>query len=62
MLRAREDLRDAYASVKQALAADPEMDIDTYLAGKSAVLQQVLEASAEFSNDELVAIRRLNGA
>lgn len=62
VLRTRDDLRDAYASVKQALAADPEMDIDTYLAGKSAVLQQVLEASAEFSDDEMVAIRRLNGA
>lgn len=60
VLRTRDDLREAYASVKQALAADPEMDIDTYLAGKSAVLQQVLEASGEFSPDELAAIRRLN--
>ena len=62
VLRARDDLRDAYASVKRALAADPGMDIDTYLAGKSAVLQQVLEASGEFSEDELQAIRRLNDA
>jgi len=62
VLRARDDLRDAYASVKQALAADPEMDIDVYLAGKSAVLQQVLEVSGEFSEAELRAIRRLNGA
>ena len=60
VLRSRDDLRDAYASVKQALAADPEMDIDTYLAGKSAVLQQVLESSGEFSDDELRAIHRLN--
>lgn len=60
VLRARDDLRDAYASVKQALAASPGMDIDTYLAGKSAILQQVLEASGEFSEDELAAIRRLN--
>ena len=47
--------------VKQALAADPEMDIDTYLAGKSAVLQQVLEASGEMTQAELDTIRRLNG-
>jgi GrpB-like predicted nucleotidyltransferase (UPF0157 family) len=62
VLRTREDLREAYASVKLALAEDPSMDIDTYLAGKSAVLQRVLEASGEFSDDELAAIRRLNGA
>ncbi len=62
VLRAREDLREAYASVKRALAADPAMDIDTYLAGKSALLQRVLEASGEFTGDELRAIRRLNDA
>ena len=60
VLRGRQDLRDAYASVKLALAADPEMDIDTYLAGKSEVLQQVLAASGGFSDAELRAIRRLN--
>ncbi len=36
------------------------MDIDTYIAGKSAVLQQVLEVSGEFSDAELAAIERLN--
>lgn len=60
VLREHADLRDAYAAVKLALAADPAMDIDTYLAGKSAVLQQVLEVSGEFSADELAAIHRLN--
>ena len=60
VLRSREDLREAYATVKRALAADPDMDIDTYVAGKTAVLQQVLEASGEFSGEELAAIRRLN--
>ena len=60
VLRSRDDLRDAYAAVKTALAADPAMDIDTYLAGKSAVLQEVLAASGEFSDDELAAIHRLN--
>ncbi len=61
-LRARDDLRDAYASVKLALAAEPGMDIDTYIAGKSAVLQQVLEVSGEFTAEELLAIHRLNEA
>ena len=60
VLRFRDDLRDAYAAVKLALAADPAMDIDTYVAGKSAVLQQVLEVSGEFTDDELAAIERLN--
>lgn len=62
VLRSRADLREAYAQVKLALAADPDMDIDTYIAGKSAVLQQVLEASGAFSDAELAAIRRLNEA
>ena len=62
VLRTRDDLRDAYSEVKLALAADPEMDIDTYLAGKSEVVQQVLAASGEFSDHELAAIRRLNDA
>ena len=38
------------------------MDIDTYVAGKSAILQQVLEVSEEFSDEELAAIHRLNDA
>ncbi|TGN65652.1 GrpB family protein [Nocardioides eburneiflavus] len=62
VLRRRADLREAYGAVKRALAADPDMDIDTYLAGKSAVLQEVLEASGEFDAAELAAIRRLNDA
>lgn len=62
VLRRRADLREAYDSVKRALSADPGMDIDTYIAGKSAVLQEVLEASGELSAEELAAIRRLNDA
>ena len=42
--------------------ARPGTDIDTYIAGKSAVLQQVLETSGDFSDDELAAIRRRNDA
>jgi GrpB-like predicted nucleotidyltransferase (UPF0157 family) len=60
VLRSRADLREAYAEVKRALAADPGMDIDTYIAGKSAVLQRVLEQSGGFTDEELDAIRRLN--
>jgi GrpB-like predicted nucleotidyltransferase (UPF0157 family) len=46
VLRRRDDLRDEYATVKLNLAADPTIDIDTYLARKSAVLQKVLGESA----------------
>lgn len=59
-LKARDDLRVAYADVKLSLADDPDMHIDTYIARKSSVVQRVLEASGEFSDDELAAIRRLN--
>ena len=62
VLRRRADLREAYDAVKRALSSDPGMDIDTYIAGKSAVLQEVLEASGELSAEELAAIRRLNDA
>jgi len=39
----KEDLRDAYATVKSRLAADPDMDIAPYLACKSEVLQKVFD-------------------
>ena len=45
VLRRRDDLRDEYAAVKLALAAEPDMDIDTYIARKSDVIQKVLTAS-----------------
>ena len=59
VLRRRPDLRQAYADVKFALAADPAMDIDSYVAGKSAVLQRVL-AEADLTEAERTAILRLN--
>ncbi len=59
VLRARPDLRDEYGAVKLALAADPAMDIDTYLARKSPVLQKVLTAS-DLTDDERLQILRLN--
>ena len=59
VLRARPDLRDEYGAVKLALAADPSMDIDTYIAGKSGVLQKVL-AISDLTEDERLQILRLN--
>ena len=58
-LRSRPDLREEYAAVKLALAADPDMDIDTYIARKSAVLQKVL-AMSDLTDDERLQILRLN--
>jgi GrpB-like predicted nucleotidyltransferase (UPF0157 family) len=67
VLRRRDDLRDEYAAVKLALAADPDMDpstssghrIDTYIARKSDVLQKVLAAS-ELTDAERRQILSLN--
>jgi GrpB-like predicted nucleotidyltransferase (UPF0157 family) len=59
VLRARPDLRDEYAAVKLNLAADPRMDIATYIARKSAVLQRVL-AESDLAAEERLQIQRLN--
>lgn len=44
-LRQDPELRDRYATVKRQLASEAEIDILRYIAGKSAVLQEVLAAS-----------------
>lgn len=59
VLRRRADLRDDYAAVKLQLAADPAMDMDTYIARKSEVLQRVL-AESDLTTAELRQIRELN--
>ena len=59
ILRERVDLRDRYAAVKTELAGDPSMDIETYLALKSPVLQEVLELS-DLTDAEKRAILALN--
>jgi GrpB-like predicted nucleotidyltransferase (UPF0157 family) len=59
VLRSCPDLRDEYGAVKTALASDDEMDIDTYVARKSALLQRVLAAS-DLTPDERLQILRLN--
>jgi hypothetical protein len=58
-LRSNPALRDAYAEVKLALAADPAMDIDIYVDGKSGVLQQIL-AESGLTPDELQSILGVN--
>jgi GrpB-like predicted nucleotidyltransferase (UPF0157 family) len=44
VLRRRPDLRDEYAAVKLNLAQDPDMDVNAYIAGKTEVLQKVLQS------------------
>jgi GrpB-like predicted nucleotidyltransferase (UPF0157 family) len=58
-LRASPQLRDRYARTKLRLAGDPDVDIDRYIAGKSAVLQDILSAS-DLSADEKRLIFELN--
>ena len=59
ILRERDDLRDGYGAVKLELAQDPDLDMATYLARKSPVLQEVL-ALSDLSDAEKRAILALN--
>ncbi|WP_309647835.1 GrpB family protein [Nocardioides sp.] len=59
VLRRRADLRDAYAAVKRSLADEGGLDVATYTARKSEVLQQVLAAS-DLTGDERRRIWQLN--
>jgi GrpB-like predicted nucleotidyltransferase (UPF0157 family) len=59
ILRRRADLRHRYAAVKIELAGDPDMDIVTYTAKKSGVLQDVL-AESDLSAEEKARILALN--
>ena len=59
VLRERPDLRNQYAAVKLELARDPHMDSTRYVAGKSAVLQEVLSLS-DLTEPEKAEIFRLN--
>ena len=59
VLRSHADLRDEYGAAKVALAAEPSMDIDTYIAHKSTVLQKVL-ALSDLTADERLQILSLN--
>lgn len=53
------DLRDRYGAVKLQLASDPNMDIRRYIAGKSAVLQDIL-AISDLTAEEKQEIYELN--
>ena len=59
VLRSRADLRDEYGAVKMALASDPGIDIDSYIARKSAVLQKILVES-DLTPEERLQVLRLN--
>ena len=59
VLRERPDLRDRYAEVKRQLASIPDIDMERYLAGKSAILQEVL-ALSDLTEPERAEIVRLN--
>ncbi|UTT62534.1 GrpB family protein [Microcella humidisoli] len=59
VLRQRSDLRDRYGAVKTALSRVPDMDITTYIAGKSGVLQDVL-ALSDLTENEKALILQLN--
>jgi [ribosomal protein S5]-alanine N-acetyltransferase len=59
VLRRRDDFREAYAAVKRELAADPSMDIGTYIARKSDVRQRVL-AESDLTDEQRLQIWRLN--
>lgn len=59
VLRARPDLRERYGTVKLQLARRPGMDIHRYLAGKSAILQEVL-AMSDLTAEEKQTILELN--
>ncbi|WP_247826514.1 GrpB family protein [Arthrobacter antioxidans] len=58
-LRADPALRDRYGAVKRQLAGEPDMDIHRYIAGKSAVLQDILAVS-DLTPEEKSEIHELN--
>ncbi|MEV4686590.1 GrpB family protein [Microbacterium sp. LWH3-1.2] len=59
ILRDRDDLRDRYGAIKTEIALDPAIGIETYLALKSPVLQEVL-ALSDLTDAEKRAIFALN--
>lgn len=62
VLRDDAELRRRYGELKVELASRDIVDMDTYVAAKTPVLQEVLGASGRFSTDELAAIAALNEA
>jgi len=62
VLRSDPELRRRYGEVKLALASRNVADMDAYVAAKTPVLQEVLQASGRFSPRELAIIAALNNA
>lgn len=62
VLRRNADLRLRYGQLKVELASRDLADMDTYVAAKTPVLQEVLRSSGQFTPDELAAIAALNEA
>lgn len=58
-LRANDADRDAYAQLKQALAIQFPTDIDSYIAGKTSFILDIL-ARYQFTPDSLNEIRQAN--
>ncbi|KAH7130130.1 GrpB protein-domain-containing protein [Dendryphion nanum] len=58
-LRADPNLRDQYAKIKLDLAAQGT-NIEDYVKGKTAILQEILKQAGVLSEDELSAIRAAN--
>ena len=58
-LRASSALRDRYGAIKTELASDPTMTIERYLAGKSAMLQDILAVS-DLTTEEKRQVYELN--
>ena len=56
VLRSHTELRDEYGAVKLGLAADPRIDIDTYIARKSEVLQKILTVAGVTAEDRLLIL------
>ncbi|HTX59977.1 MAG TPA: GrpB family protein [Verrucomicrobiae bacterium] len=59
-LRSDSNLAREYGELKRRLAARFPDDIDAYVAGKSALILRVLEASGRLTGDELAEIRAIN--
>ena len=60
VLRRDPVLRERYGRLKRSLAARDLASMDEYVAAKTPLLQEILRASGEFTEDELQAIAAVN--
>lgn len=59
-LRADGHARARYEATKRRLVEDPTLTIDEYVAGKTAVIRDILESSGALTSQELDDISRQN--